>query len=211
MAARRFHPPSGHHRQNKPGTTPPVRLDRLDPGGPLRPDKLSARWPIYNPFDAVDALDLARPQGFESGVLVLFLDGNREPTVVLAVHNAPADELDRIVAVIGEATGASDGNHLGSTPAVILGIVRKLGTGADVTPSTPSLSSARAKELRDQNWRLAGQILAGLGIDLVDVLALDDTWWSSMALQCGKFSYPEDHDPRLRWYEPERCGDDGVD
>ena len=208
MAAQRFHRPPGRHRPNKVGTAPPVQVDQLDARGPIHPDTESARWPIHDPFDAVDALDLSRPEGFESGVLVLFLDENREPTVVLAVHNAPADELDRIVTVIGEATSASDGNPLRSTPAVILGIVRKLGAGADLTQSTPSPPSARAKELEDQNWRLAGQVLAGLGVDLVDVLALDDSCWSSMALRCRELFYPAESDCRLRWYEAERCGED---
>ena len=97
MAAQRFHRPPGRHRPNKVGTAPPVQVDQLDARGPLHPDTESARWPIHDPFDAVDALDLSRPEGFESGVLVLFLDENREPTVVLAVHNAPAAELDIVI------------------------------------------------------------------------------------------------------------------
>ena len=188
MAAKRSSPSPFRRcgRRLRPAGSP---VDRLDPTGPLQPDTDSGRWPLRNGFDAIDALDLSRPVDLNAGVLVLFLDHRREPIVTLAVRHAPADQLEPIVSLVIEAAEGM------TFEAIVLGIVgdttreHSLGPGASVGNG----------ELR--HWADMARTLDCYGIELLDVVTLQGTCWSSVALTAGDLPYLAAADPRPRWYE----------
>lgn len=165
---------------------PPAPVDHLDASGPIHPDDLSGRWPILDPFDAIDALDLACPSDFITGVLVLILNKQREPVLSLAVRNAPPDELDPIVSLL------LDSRSRENLDAVVFGIVRD-------EPEMPNIAIGTTAELH--HWIELAQRLEDHGIELLDVLTLETSCWSSLALTVGEISYPEETSPRSRWHE----------
>ena len=242
MAAQRFRPCSAH----RPNDAHLVQLNRLDSTGPLHPDFESARWPICDPFDAIDALDLSQPVGFPWGVLALLTNEDREVLVALAVRHAPPDDLIPIVQAVIEAQRPGDDGATVPINGVVLGIIREkspeatiaptrhpksTGTATAATHATPTTTATAtatatptttpvayptpnptayptpnptAMELEEQHWRIAAYELSDHGIELIDVLSIDESGWSSIALTSGELRYPDVLDCRLRWYEVER-------
>ncbi len=179
-----------------------VQVDRLDPEGPLHPDSESSHWPIHDPFDAIDAIDLSQPADFRAGVLVLFTNDEREVLAALAVRNAPADDLQPILAAIIEVTRPAPGGWTVPVRGVVLGIIRE--PLAEMLPFTHAVTapvSTSPTQAEEQHWRLTACELAEHGIDLIDVLSINAQGWSSIALTSGELRYPDDSDCRLRWYE----------
>ena len=167
---------------------PPI-IERLDPSGPLHPDSGSTGWPIHDPFDAIDALDLLRPVDFDSGVLVLFVDAERVPVVTLAVRNAPADGLEPIVSLVAEAA------EMSQVEAIVMGIVERESSDSNSPNGTPHPQAPL------DHWVSMARVLDQHDTELLDILTLHDSCWSSVALTSGHLSYPEAVDPRPRWFD----------
>jgi hypothetical protein len=129
-----------------------------------------ASFEILTTNDAVDAVELSRPEDFESGLLVLFLDDEDWLLGGLAVRRAPANTLTRIVELLLDARLNSPADSPADSPAprfsaLIVGVVR------------PGIDQPTVDETSD--WQEAQHLLAAHGVALAHLVTVSKHQWST--------------------------------
>jgi hypothetical protein len=127
---------------------------------PLHP---IADFEILTSIDAADAIELSRPQDFESGVIVLFLDDDRL-LGALAVARAPANSLTDIAELLIDARLGSPADS--PTPrfsGLVFGVIG------------PDALRPSANQIAD--WQEAQHLLAGHGVALAHLITVSEDNW----------------------------------
>jgi hypothetical protein len=143
------------------------------------PAHIGAEFQILCPVDALDALDLIRPGGFDCGVLVVLLDLHRRPIAGIAVDHAPSDELcavaESIVRSVTGANGQVDPPPVWSVGSVVFGLVRE----TDTDPLLAEKGGLWLTSAELSAWRECQLLFAAHGIDATDLLVLEPSGWGS--------------------------------
>ena len=140
---------------------------------------VGAKFRVLSPTDALDALDHVRPDGFDSGVLVVLLDYERRPLVGIAVDNAPSEELcaigESVIASVSRAKARTSASRNRMVVAVVFGLVRD--TNSETVDDGPARLVLSSAELLA--WRECQHLFAAHGIDPLDLLILEPCGWAS--------------------------------
>jgi hypothetical protein len=144
--------------------------------GSLDPAGVVVSFAIDSAADALDAIELSRPETFQSGVIALLLDANRVPIVALAVDGAPSDDLDPLADLLCAAC-----QNAPQVWGVVLGIVR--GAASD---SLGPLRSSTARRLwldtsEVVSWLDLGERLGRVDVELTEVVVLEPEGWFALS------------------------------
>jgi hypothetical protein len=125
-------------------------------------------------IDALEAVELSRPDDFDSGIVAVLLDAERRPLVAVAIDGAPSNDLHRIAEL------------LTSTPqdrlaAIAFGIVRS----ENSAPTGQDDAGARFVQRIDDgdlvSWAEAARTCSNAGVEVVDVLVLEPGGWFAVS------------------------------
>jgi hypothetical protein len=131
---------------------------------------------IDSAADALDAIELSRPETFERGVIALLLDAGRVPIVALAVDGAPSDDMDPLAELLCAAC-----QNAPRVRGIVLGIVR-----AAASDSLGPLRASAARRLwldtaEVVSWLDLGERLGGVGVELTEVVVLEPDGWFALS------------------------------
>ncbi len=147
----------------------------LDPGTHER-SGIAVSFTIDSAADALDAIELSRPETFQSGVIALLLDPGRVPIVALAVDGAPSDDLAPLADLLCAAC-----ENAPRVRGVVLGVVRD--TASD---SLGPLRASTARRLwldtaEVLSWLDLGERLGFVGVELTEVVVLEPDGWFALS------------------------------
>lgn len=118
---------------------------------------------VTDTASALDAVELALPDDFDHGAVVLPLDRHRRARVALAFRGRWPSDLTPLVEVLLDGATPADGR------AVVLALVR---------PGDDWHTALSADELAP--WRDAVARLVGAGVEVTDFLVLGTETWASL-------------------------------
>jgi hypothetical protein len=126
-----------------------------------------ADFQILTSTDAFDAIGLARPPEFHSGVIVLLLDDDDRPFLALAIDRAPSHQLVRIAEFLIDARPRADSPRFGG---VVFGVIGNESVGGSTA------------EFAD--WQETQHLLAAHGIAVIDLVIVRPNQWSTFRDVC---------------------------
>ena len=133
-------------------------------------------FPIDDALDALEAVELSRPDGFEDGVIALFLDGDRLPIAAVAIDGAPSDDLGAVGDLLRNA--AMSAPHV---RGVVLGIVRSVPSDVGAGGSEKGRPRLWLDTAEVVSWLALAEQLGEVDVTLTEVVVVEPGGWFALS------------------------------
>lgn len=133
-------------------------------------------FPIANALDALDAIQLSRPDRFDNGVIALLLDGDRLPMAALAIDGAPSDDLGPVGDLLRNAAAGAP-----VVRAVILGIVRPASSDVGTRGHENGQRRLWLDTAELVSWFALSEQLAEVDVTLTEVVVVEPDGWFALS------------------------------